>query len=387
MAAALSESPQVQHSHPVRIATLDGLRALALLSVLIHHYTPVLVPQHRFWSGAVLRALDLGGLGVDLFFALSGFLITGILYDSKGAPDFFRRFYWRRSLRIFPAYYLYLTPFLLYPIVFQQTSFLWFAAYLRNWRGLDLYSDRFLGHLWSLAVEEQFYIFWAVAVYLVARRRLPWLILALCALAPACRAWMYSAGLTHYELVRWTPSRMDGLLLGGMVAIAVRVWDMRMIRTVAAWAAGFSLAAFTAVNIWPGPGESVVSITGSSWCAIFFASVVALSLDLKPASLVHRALTNGFLERIARYSYAMYLIHLFPHVAALSLRHRILARFPALDLPIRIIYVPLLCALVYFVARLSWKYIEEPCLRLKDRMPFGPSLSPNSPKVFQTASR
>src|SRR3954468_11446735 len=115
-AADRSETPP-SHRH---FGSLDGLRAIALSAVLIHHYSPVLLHGGTPLRDGLKVVLDLGGLGVDLFFALSGFLITGILYDSVGRTDFFRRFYWRRSLRIFPAYGLFLLPFLFVSPLFQN---------------------------------------------------------------------------------------------------------------------------------------------------------------------------------------------------------------------------------------------------------------------------
>jgi peptidoglycan/LPS O-acetylase OafA/YrhL len=159
--------------HPRRIASLDGLRAIAILLVIFDHYLPWILPRNGTVWALVEEASLWAGSGVDLFFVLSGFLITGILVDSKGAPNYFARFYWRRAVRIFPAYYTFLVLMMVFPGLFTRIGRLWFVFYLRNWLGEDRASDGSLGHLWSLAVEEQFYIGWSIIVFLVAARWLP----------------------------------------------------------------------------------------------------------------------------------------------------------------------------------------------------------------------
>src|SRR4051794_20681335 len=170
--------------HPIdfktRLPALDGFRALAVTLVFIHHLGG---GSH---GGAVLRAINefrkRGWMGVDLFFVLSGFLITGILFDTRNDSHFFSRFYARRSLRILPLFYLVaavllaLTPIFNYQWHWLQLTFL---AYIGNLFGnydFSLYevlssshpnAKIFLGHIWSLCVEEQFYLLWPFVVWLV----------------------------------------------------------------------------------------------------------------------------------------------------------------------------------------------------------------------------
>jgi hypothetical protein len=135
----------------------------------------------------ILRVLDLGWSGVDLFFVLSGFLITGILLDSRESHGYFRTFYARRVLRIFPLFFAYL---FLVLVVFRYawiwysgrdlwsaTNPWWYFSYLLNWKPDHGYNDLYLGHLWSLAIEEQFYLVWPLVVWLLspppARRGVP----------------------------------------------------------------------------------------------------------------------------------------------------------------------------------------------------------------------
>lgn len=160
---------------------LDGLRGFAILLVLCSHLVS-LPPGGRspFVDRLVGMILGLGWVGVDLFFVLSGFLITGILVQSRGGPHYFRNFYARRSLRIFPLYYLFLaiatfiSPLLLSPesILTLPKEHAWvYWLYLSNFGGKP--SEAF-AHTWSLAVEEQFYLVWPAIVFFakpVAMRR------------------------------------------------------------------------------------------------------------------------------------------------------------------------------------------------------------------------
>jgi peptidoglycan/LPS O-acetylase OafA/YrhL len=168
---------------------LDALRAFAVLAVLVAHFppSPALLPP--------LRLLDLGGLGVRLFFVISGFLITGILLTSKNHCEkndvsiFYalRQFYLRRTLRIFPLFYLVLGLAALFNISPVRETGLWHAAYLTNFYLFFKGWDGSINHFWSLAVEEQFYLIWPWIILLVNRRRLPAMILAVILIGPIFR--------------------------------------------------------------------------------------------------------------------------------------------------------------------------------------------------------
>ena len=360
---------------PLHFGALDGLRGIAILAVLAHHYGNSLLTGTTPLRRAVLTAVEFGGMGVDLFFALSGFLITGILYDMKDQSHFFRRFYWRRSLRIFPPFYVLLLACLPFRQMFDHVRFIWFAAYLRNWRPPDYNSDFFLGHLWSLGVEEQFYIFWAIAVFFCPRKRLPWLMAGLSVFALVFRSWMFAHGYSQYQMMRFTLSRIDALLLGGLVAIGYREWNWKIVRR-ASWVLGLlALAGFTLVNAFDGGKlfNAIARISGASLSAMMFAALVAVSLDVKLTSLAGHILHSAFLRNIAKYSYAMYLFHLAPHELFHASYLRFADHHPAWTVPLKLAYIPIMSAVVYGMARLSWRYVEAPCLRLKDRYPDGPS--------------
>src|SRR5208282_2425862 len=155
-----------------KLVALDGVRGLAIVAVMLTHISIQQVPLHPLLRGT----LALGWSGVDLFFVLSGFLITGILLDTRQCPNYFRSFYARRVLRIFPLYYGFLTfallvfPYIVSPDFMPAPSHRWlYVCYVANW--LPHAQWHVLSHFWSLCVEEQFYFIWPLLILLVSPRR------------------------------------------------------------------------------------------------------------------------------------------------------------------------------------------------------------------------
>jgi len=246
------------------IPALDGVRGLAILLVIAFHARVVFTTTNEIpYLG--FRALGLGWSGVDLFFVLSGFLITGILLDSRGSPRYFRVFYLRRALRIFPLYFAYLflilivARFLLLAYtgsdLWNSTNPWWYFTYLLNWKSDQGYNDLVLGHLWSLAIEEQFYLVWPAMVWLAPRRHLKWLCLIIAAGAFLARFYMGSHGYGSEATYRMTPGRMDTLALGAFVAVGLRdfraVLDRWANVVLALSTAGFlAVWAFNSGPVW-----------------------------------------------------------------------------------------------------------------------------------------
>lgn len=202
---------------------LDGLRGIAiLLVVLLHNF-------------GFMNYFFFGWLGVDLFFVLSGFLITQILVDTVGRPHYLRNFYVRRMLRIFPLYYLLLIVFLLIlplvrpgsPDVAYYTSHQgWLWTYLQNW--LFVFHPQtgspVLQHTWSLAVEEQFYLLWPIVILVLKTpKRLFIAAFLLLLLVGVCRyvVWINHVANLEYDTL-YTFTRIDGICIGAMVALLPR---------------------------------------------------------------------------------------------------------------------------------------------------------------------
>src|SRR3954466_4450020 len=225
------ESPGAGWTPTVRghLPTLDGLRGIAILAVMIHHAAEF--GQGNSPATAVHQFLHLGRHGVDLFFVLSGFLITGILLDSKGSPRYFSTFYARRTLRIFPLYYgVLLVVLVVLPLIVPQPpaareviadqGWLWLYAsnILMAWRNRVLFNGEhvYLSHFWSLAVEEQFYLVWPLVVLLVGGRGLAWVCAACLPVALVVRG-LTTRGSEFSAAIFLTPCRVDSLAVGALV--------------------------------------------------------------------------------------------------------------------------------------------------------------------------
>jgi peptidoglycan/LPS O-acetylase OafA/YrhL len=202
---------------------LDGIRGLAILLVVVYH------------NFGFINYFFFGWLGVDLFFVLSGFLITDILLKTVGKKKYLSNFYLRRILRIFPLYYLCLVIFLLVlpkldlhlNLSYYVKNQVWLWTYLQNWLYIfrDPNQTNTLNHLWSLAVEEQFYLVWPLIILVI--RKPGFLLLFICLVLMAVvglRLWIWTnhiADLAYFNL--YTFSRIDGICIGCIVALLQRV--------------------------------------------------------------------------------------------------------------------------------------------------------------------
>jgi len=218
-----------------QIPGLDGVRGLAVLLVIAYHYRLALRSEDVF-SKIWIHGSSLGWCGVDIFFVLSGFLITGILLDMKGTPHYFRNFYARRTLRIFPLYFGVLAVvYLLLPLIARARLApdywpfhhwqMWQWTYLTNF-GMAIHgppaamtSQISLGHFWTLSVEEHFYLFWPAIVFALSPRQLKAACIFLGGAALILRCVL---AFGHLNLIGLTPFRLDTLCLGGLLAIYAR---------------------------------------------------------------------------------------------------------------------------------------------------------------------
>jgi peptidoglycan/LPS O-acetylase OafA/YrhL len=221
---------QAIHSH---MPQLDALRGIAILWVIFHNAARDGTGDARnLVMGVVDLFANMGWAGVQLFFVLSGFLITGILLDGRGATNQFRNFYARRTLRIFPVYYAFLLlAFVILPwaglITWSDTIHLervWDWTYLVNWV-LPFDKDASFPHLWSLAVEEQYYLLWPLFVVFLRERTLAYVCLALVISAILSRAFLvfhYDTEFANHAMYFFTFARWDTLAIGSLLALLVR---------------------------------------------------------------------------------------------------------------------------------------------------------------------
>ena len=386
----MTQNPAVEVAGPSRrhVPALDGVRGVAILLVLVSHL--MLFNDHTgSWFGDSLSALrGLGWAGVDLFFVLSGFLITGILFDTLQDPHYFRSFYMRRFLRIFPLYYGYLFFLMILGHYGPGMHFAWngrqyvLLTYLQNtgiwFPVIDFHPGDWadLNHFWSLAVEEQFYLFWPLLVFLVrGRRRLIALALALSGIALLLRIAMYLHGSSPLLIFMLTPCRMDTLLLGGVVALVVRGDSGWIPRRWMARAALMAAAVITAYTLWHLGGDMRDYFFGATfgYSIIALGCVAVLVASLEPESIAHRIFHWSWLRSLGKYSYGIYVLHIFVAHGMATLAVRLLGTSLRIWLTPRLhsrplaVLVEFCCnaAVVFVAAFLSYHLYEVHFLRLK----------------------
>ena len=364
--------------------SFDGLRGIAILMVFTIHYGDMVVPA---------KYVECLWTGVDLFFVLSGFLITGILWDSVDSPTFYRNFYTRRALRIFPLYYgFFLCVAALTPLLhLHYDPMLWTnLLYLQNFTvafapqhnptvimiGQVIRTIRptvGLGVTWSLCVEEHFYLLWPFVVrYARGRRRL---LISICfagiVLVMALRTALYLHDPVRYRassfLYRASFTRFDTLLIGAALALLLREYRVAptQFRGIARGCIAFGLLTLAIGLLTFGrrlPWDlfnPVFSTYGFTSVGIVAAGIVMLAID--DSSALSRLLRNRYLKDIGGVSYGIYFLHALP-AQFVSVICSKLAPWHA-----AIVVVPCTFLLTYCAARWSYANVESPFLRLKDR--------------------
>jgi len=369
---------------------LDGLRGVAVLLVLAFHFLHI-DGEGGTVERALLSASRTGWAGVDLFFVLSGFLITGILLDARGGQGYFRAFYARRVLRIFPLYYAYLAvlflvvPRLLPSLDVKPETQGWLWTYLGNVlfaREGGFHASPYTGHFWSLAVEEQFYLFWPLLVWVLPRRRLALACVGLVGVAFAIRFGIHRTTFNATAAYVLTPARVDALALGALVAIAAREpgWWPR-VRRGAPWVLGASSAAVAAVWFLQGGlfgGDPVVQVWAFGPLAAGFAAVLVLAIDPAPGSLLFRALKRPVLEGAGKYSYGLYVLHypIFLALEAAGFTSLALAGVLGSRIAGMAAFAAVAGAATFAAALLSWNLLEKRFLALKRFVPYGAGREP-----------
>ena len=370
------------HGAPPRpgtiVRTVNGVRGIAILMVFAVHlvsigYLPVAGADHHFF----IKLLWLGWTGVDLFFVLSGFLITGILVDTQTSPNYFRSFYIRRVLRIFPLYYLVVLLGGIGFLCFRTTgswhhfpdprTLFYLLVYVQNYYGMP----PAYGHFWSLALEEQFYLLWPLVVFLLrSRRTLALTIVGLMALSFSARlANILSQGV-DVDLNARLQYRLDGLLVGALLALVVRNRTaLRQALRVASWAGlagllGFLWIAFGTPQEWFSR-STYTRLFGFPCLAVFFGACVLLAWrSERTGTAADRILCTPFLQFTGKYSYGLYVFHapilLLVYYGLLNP-----TRPYALNGYERVLLGLAAIALAYGVAYLSFNVYERPFLSLK----------------------
>lgn len=306
-----SDTTQRQHW-----PTLDGLRGIAVAMVLVTHLPSEPAAQiQRFLP----QLMQMGGyLGVDLFFVLSGFLITRILLSDRERGVPLRFFLARRCLRIFPVYYLLLA---LNAVFAPDMALVWCATYLSNYYFAFVDDNSLLRHTWSLCVEEHFYMLWPLLAHRLAPRVSRRALFGLMGLSLASSAYFVAAQVPHAAslVYQGTLSRVWSLALGAMVAYSAWGSSARPPRWVIVACAGLGCS-FAALAIVLGalrltPPAYLAMVPGYSLLSL---SALLASLASTPKDWLGRALTVAPLRYTGRISYGLYLFHPFAYRALMS---------------------------------------------------------------------
>ncbi|WP_437187922.1 acyltransferase family protein [Planctomicrobium sp. SH668] len=367
-------------------APLDGVRGIAVLLVLMYDCLK-LDPLGNPVTFAARKVASAGWSGVDLFFVLSGFLITGVLLETRGHAGYWKSFLLRRVVRIFPLYYATLiTVFCVIPLGLwmwgstgtiaadfeaARQNQIWYWFYAQNWfyawqqawpSGVPI------KHFWSLAIEEQFYLVWPFAVAYFARRSLGWLCLGLSLFSLGLRLVLISQGVSPVTVFVMTVTRLDGLCIGALLAVALRSAGVR--ERLAAWLPSLAVFSFCAVVVIDAvfpilKSESYPATSfGHTILAFAFAMLIGAAQVVPKQHLVAQVLSFRVLTLLGKYSYAIYVFHRFVYWGVMEFDWSLL---PDSLRGWSIFGVTLIGTIL--AARVSWVLLEQPCLSLKKFFP------------------
>jgi len=341
---------------PRHIPQLDALRGLAVLYVMLFHISKNVPSLHFDWL------FHYGFTGVDLFFVLSGFLITGILLETRDHQRFFTNFYARRALRIWPLYYsLLVFVFVFLPIAQPQIKATIFEQ-SRPWQSFPFFLQNYLpktvgfGPLevtWTLAIEEQFYLIWPLIVWLIPRRRLKLVALAAIAVSTVLRFCVFH-NLLFLETYTNALTRMDGLGLGAFLAIWIPESSTEKVKK-----AGKAMIAVALPCVL-----ALVLLTTNYWAlftvvSIFYAGLVCLAINNR------RIASWNFLKYTGKISYGLYLLHVPSFDVARDTHVRRFFSLSFSQTGSDIILVLVSFAIAYALSAASWHFLERNILKLK----------------------
>jgi len=356
-----------------KMPELDSVRGVAILTVLFYHgfATRQNIEAFSGFPKFFIRFVSPGWAGVNLFFALSGFLITGILLDSRHCQQFYYRFYQRRALRILPAYYgLLLLLALFGHFGIQDESVSWrflalSAAYLANVTVLFGVPIQF-GVLWSLAVEEHFYLIWPLIVRNVKRRGVG--IFAVIIAFTATVARLITWGLGYEYLAHYTWLVADGLALGSLLAVLLRgpLGTRRGLKSILLVAVLLSALLIMPDFLLRRPlaGGSLHITALNLLCTAAVGGALLLGTSAR-SSLTQQRMLIFFGE----ISYGLYLLHMLIFNIFDNLQREFFPHLPSFKshFSVMVLRFSICGSFAIGAAFLSRRYFEEPFLRLRDR--------------------
>jgi peptidoglycan/LPS O-acetylase OafA/YrhL len=385
--------PQPEHPSPLatsaddaefgaipRIPAIDGLRGVAIGMVLALHFgvaAEFRIRTGTVWGEWLERLFYTGWAGVDLFFVLSGFLITSILLASRSHPRYFRLFYARRALRILPLYYtgvvlVFVAAPLVAPGVLRTLDQgtegqVWLWTYTLNialvfgWAN----SMGLLGHFWTLAIEEQYYLFWPIVVKWTTRSTLIGVCGALALFALGLRAAWIALGYSWEGAYRFTLARFDALAIGALTAALMSAPQTRatvmaagpFVLTSSAIAIGFLFLGVPRFY----PSEPLVVTIGHTLLAVASAALITMAVRDRPPGWMQ----NRSLRLLGKYSYSIYVWHWPIQRALVTWYPHAIGGSPWAASGSALAFLAIGVALSSVAGWASYRLIEQPFLRLK----------------------
>ncbi len=357
-----------------RIIELDGLRAIAIIFVIIVHFifNQLQVPDNPFLL-ALYKLIGYTWSGVDLFFILSGYLIGGILIDNKNSPNYFKTFYTRRFFRIFPLYYLFLAMMILLSFLlnsninslyYREISIFSYLTYTQNIVSFFTHSP--IGITWSLAIEEQFYLFLPFIIYFFDRKKLPYVFLIFITISIILRSFFYYP----YSLDQLF-YRMDSLLMGSICAFYLK--EDRWFELINKHYKFFIIAFWGILATIIGLILTDIVLIHCIQNNLLFLllnllySTLLIIVILNKSNVLSKILRNRLMVSIGQVSYGIYLYHL---IVLGSLFKIVLKQNPSLnnlkDLTIIIFSI----IITYFLSIISYKIYEKPILKIGSRFKY-----------------
>ena len=376
--------PQVESIDCKRIylPSLEGVRGYAFLAVFLAHYSPFDLPifHVRHWWTVLPLIVNIAWIAVPVFFVMSGYLIGGILYDTRDREGFFRVFYSRRILRVFPIYYITLLAVASLDSIqgISLNGTFWFhLLYVQNL--LPGYigdtgapPSNQISHFWSLAVEEQFYLVWPLVVWFFPNRRTllraTILLISLCFITRLSVSWIHISPARSYVA---TPTRVDAILLGVLLALIRHEGIYKRLEPLAKYAALAGICVMMILVAKPAlefPFPSLGNAFEISLVNFIAAAIIVAALE--EGSFLCRLCSLRWICWLGSLSYGLYVFHLVYRQWFMdSFLYHIAAY-----MPLSIAYfasASIAFCLTLFLALVSYRFIERPAMNLKKRIQYG----------------
>lgn len=341
---------------------LDGLRGIAAMMVLVFHFFSYPISNY-IETDIFKRLTEFGQHGVSLFFVLSGFVITRILLNTKGDKKYFKRFYWKRTLRIFPLYYLFLLVFyylvpvftdgVYYSTISQQIPFFFYLQNFYWLTGLDQYGP---GHYWSLAVEEHFYLIWPLIVFVFPIKYLKHIIFGIIICIIPLKLLFLEMGI---DINKNTLTRFDQILLGAILSLMefYKIFENNKTKCIRIFILLFlSMGALgVVIYTYSASYPFLKNIFKYNILGILFFVIIGYLIILPSQKKINRILESSILQYLGKISYGIYVWHVF-----------VLIVFKNVIVEIIVIDLLWVSIITIIMAHFSFKYFEQYFLKYKN---------------------